>query len=189
MALSFAVLGAGALGSLIGGRLAQAGHRVVLVGRRDHMEAIRKRKLTIDGVRGKSQVAVKTATSVAEIDFKPDVWVLGVKLQSTPEALRQIEDRLDSASILLTSQNGIPIDLIAKDPVARKTSKILAAVTAWAATLDADGAITQTSDGDVVIGGDPRRVRATEDPTIQELAKVFAAIVPTCLADDIYGHL
>jgi 2-dehydropantoate 2-reductase len=189
MALSFAVLGAGAFGSLIGGRLAQAGQKVVLIGRKDHMDAVRKRKLAIDGVRGKSQVALQTATSVGDLDFEPDVWVLGMKLQSTSEALSQIAGKLDASSILLSFQNGMPIDTIARHPVATKTTKILAAVTAWAAELTSDGAITQTSDGEVVIGGDPRRLRASADPAVQELARVFAAMAPSRIADDIYGHL
>jgi hypothetical protein len=41
------IIGAGAIGSAIGGLLTEAGHRPVLVGRGDHLEAMRR-----DGLRG-----------------------------------------------------------------------------------------------------------------------------------------
>jgi 2-dehydropantoate 2-reductase len=186
MALSFAILGAGAFGSLVGGRLAETGSQVFLVGRKGHIEAVRKKKLAIDGVRGKKAIAIPGGVSVAEIPFKPDVWVVGLKLADTAKALAEIKDRLDDQSILLTFQNGIPIDVIAATGV---RGKIVAAVTGWAATLDGDGAITQTSDGEVVLGGDPKLIKATGDARVQELAKALNAISPTRVVDDIYGHL
>src|SRR5579883_2961173 len=46
------IAGAGALGSVIGGMLRAAGHRVCLLGRKDHLEAIARRGLAVDGVFG-----------------------------------------------------------------------------------------------------------------------------------------
>jgi 2-dehydropantoate 2-reductase len=186
MALSFAVLGSGAFGSLVGGRLAESGAQVFLVGRKGHIEAVRKKKLTIDGVRGKRSIAVAGGTSVTELPFKPDVYVLGVKLADTARTLAEVKDRLDDQSIILTFQNGVPIDEIAATGV---RGKVLAAVTGWAATLDGDGVITQTSDGDVVLGGDPKKITSTTDARVQELAQALAKIAPTRVVDDIYGHL
>ena len=46
------VMGAGALGSAIGGFLAKAGHTVALAGRPAHMEAIARQGLRITGIWG-----------------------------------------------------------------------------------------------------------------------------------------
>ena len=50
--MNILVMGAGAVGSVFGGFLAKAGHRVFLVGREGHMTAIRERGLLINGIWG-----------------------------------------------------------------------------------------------------------------------------------------
>ena len=47
-----AVMGAGAIGSVIGGMLARNGNRVALVGRKPHIDEIRKNGLHINGIWG-----------------------------------------------------------------------------------------------------------------------------------------
>ena len=49
--------------------------------------------------------------------------------------------------------------------------------------------MAKTSDGEVVLGGDPRRIKATGDARAQELAKILSGLAPTRVVDDIYGHL
>ena len=46
------VLGAGAIGSVVGGLLAADGHDITLVGRASHMDAIRKEGLRVSGIWG-----------------------------------------------------------------------------------------------------------------------------------------
>lgn len=46
------IIGAGAMGSVIGGMLVRQGHKVLLVGRRPHIEGIRKRGLHISEIWG-----------------------------------------------------------------------------------------------------------------------------------------
>ena len=50
--MRWCILGAGGLGSVIGGYLAKAGEEVTLIGRPAHMQAIRERGLRITGLRG-----------------------------------------------------------------------------------------------------------------------------------------
>src|SRR3954452_23212479 len=45
--MRFVVYGAGAIGGVVGGRLAQAGHEVVLIARGDHHDAIRDEGLRL----------------------------------------------------------------------------------------------------------------------------------------------
>ena len=49
---NIAIMGAGAIGSVIGGMLARQGHRVTLIGRQPHMEAVAEHGLLISGIWG-----------------------------------------------------------------------------------------------------------------------------------------
>jgi 2-dehydropantoate 2-reductase len=70
------VYGAGAVGSLIGGRLRQAGVDVVLIARAAHAEAIGVHGLTLRTARGSEVVAIDAVTSVAELSPGDDDVVL-----------------------------------------------------------------------------------------------------------------
>ncbi len=52
------VMGAGAMGSVFGGFLADAGHRVVMTARRAHADAIHAKGLLIDGIWGERRVGL-----------------------------------------------------------------------------------------------------------------------------------
>ena len=56
-----AVIGAGAIGSVIGGLLARAHEDVTLIGRRPHVDAVNRNGLRIDGALGTMQVRVRAA--------------------------------------------------------------------------------------------------------------------------------
>lgn len=104
----FLFFGAGAVGSLLGARLAQAGSEVTLVGRPPHVEAVAR-----DGVRmvvaGKvSNQSVRAARpSVAEAGGPFDYVFLTVKGYDTADAIDQLEPVLRPGTILGSFQNGV----------------------------------------------------------------------------------
>src|SRR5262245_63638346 len=57
------IAGAGALGSVIGGLLAARGVPVTLLGRVEHLDAVRRRGLRIDGLFGEHHVGGLTCVS------------------------------------------------------------------------------------------------------------------------------
>ena len=73
-----AVIGAGAIGSVIGGLLARAHEDVTLIGRRPHVDAVNRNGLRIDGALGTMLVRVRAAE---RLDFRPDLALLTVKTQ------------------------------------------------------------------------------------------------------------
>ncbi|MGC0328859.1 2-dehydropantoate 2-reductase [Streptomyces sp. SAI-170] len=87
--MRYVIIGAGAVGGTIGGRLAQAGHEVVLVARGAHVEALREhglRLMTPDGDRTHRLPAVDGPDALGEL--RPDdVLVLAVKTQDSAAAL------------------------------------------------------------------------------------------------------
>src|ERR1700694_1990012 len=104
----FLFFGAGAVGSLLGARLAQAGSEVTLVGRQPHVEAV-----TRDGVRmvsaGKvSNQSVRAARpTIAEAGGPFDYVFLTVKGYDTLDAIEQLQPVLRPGTILGSFQNGV----------------------------------------------------------------------------------
>ncbi|HEY7628923.1 MAG TPA: 2-dehydropantoate 2-reductase N-terminal domain-containing protein [Ilumatobacteraceae bacterium] len=79
------VFGAGAVGSVIGGRLRQGGTDVVLVARQAHAEAIRAHGLLLRTASGIEAVDVDVVTTIADITpGDDDVVVITAKTQDTP---------------------------------------------------------------------------------------------------------
>ena len=89
--MRYIIIGAGAVGGSIGGRLAEAGHDVLLVARGAHLEALRQhglRLLTPDGARQLPIPAVSGPDELGEL-HPDDVLILCVKSQDTASVLRQ----------------------------------------------------------------------------------------------------
>jgi 2-dehydropantoate 2-reductase len=86
----YIIIGAGAVGGTIGGCLALAGHKVVLVARGAHLEALRRHGLRLSTPFGQETVNVPAIGDPAEIDLEPsDVLVLATKSQDSVDLLSQ----------------------------------------------------------------------------------------------------
>lgn len=108
----FIIYGSGAIGSVFGGMLARGGNRVDLVGRPEHMEAVRKRGLSIEGLLGDHLVRPSGAwTELKEIPRDEPVFAIlvCVKSYSTDRAVRDLAaSGLAGAGTLVVSlQNGL----------------------------------------------------------------------------------
>ena len=104
---SFCIVGAGAMGSLYGGRLAQAGFQVTLVDTwREHIEAIATAGLHLDHESQTETISV-TAT-IDSSDVEPvDVAIIYVNANSTADAAVKVAGILRDDGIALTLQNGV----------------------------------------------------------------------------------
>ncbi len=101
------VVGAGAVGSYYGGRLALAGHDVTFVGRKRHIEAIQKHGLILDSkLTGKHNVRVEAAETLY-VSKPPDLVILCVKSFDTEEAARSLRELIAPQTVVLCLQNGI----------------------------------------------------------------------------------
>ncbi len=106
------VLGAGAIGSAFGGLLAQAGHRVVLIGRRAHMHAIQERGLLIDGIWGGHRVgSLACYTSVEQMPAQErarcELALVTVKSYDTDALMRGCAGVLPGSTLFVSLQNGL----------------------------------------------------------------------------------
>ncbi|HEX6417269.1 MAG TPA: 2-dehydropantoate 2-reductase [Acidimicrobiales bacterium] len=108
------VLGAGAVGGLIGGRLAGAGHDVTLVARGQHLRAMQRRGLTLRSPDGAATVPVRAVGSPAEADLADgDVVVLAVKSQDTGEAVAALARVAPPGVAVVCAQNGVANERVA----------------------------------------------------------------------------
>jgi 2-dehydropantoate 2-reductase len=86
--MRFVVVGAGAVGGVVGGRLAQHDHDVVLVARGDHGKAIAADGLVIRSPDDEVLVPLQVVAHPSELTLtQDDVVLLAVKGQDTPEAI------------------------------------------------------------------------------------------------------
>jgi 2-dehydropantoate 2-reductase len=84
----YIIIGAGAVGGSIGGRLYESGHEVVLVARGAHHEALRDRGLTLRTPDGTLTLPVPVVDGPEALTLREDdVLVLAVKTQDTVAAL------------------------------------------------------------------------------------------------------
>ena len=103
------VLGAGAIGSVFGGLLTKAGHRVMLVGRAAHMEAVRAQGISIGGLWGEQLITnLETATSVAQLPTSSfDVVLLTTKSYDTASAIQEALPVVGPETLVVSLQNGL----------------------------------------------------------------------------------
>ncbi|MDM8000651.1 MAG: 2-dehydropantoate 2-reductase [Dehalococcoidia bacterium] len=107
--LNILVMGAGAVGSAVGGFLCLGGHRVTLVGRDPHMTAIRERGLHIGGIWGQHHAQeLRTFTSVAQVPRERfDLVLITTKSYDTRDAAREVLPLLSEDSLVISLQNGL----------------------------------------------------------------------------------
>ncbi len=101
-----AIMGAGAIGSVIGGMLARKGHKVTLVGRKPHIEEIRKNGLHISGIWG--DFPVRDINAVTELPHEhQDLIFLTVKSFDTARAATEAMPMVGPGTVIVPVQNGL----------------------------------------------------------------------------------
>jgi 2-dehydropantoate 2-reductase len=106
--MAFVVLGAGAVGAVVGARLHQAGHEVTLLARGAHRDALRARGLRLESPAGAEILTVPAAGDPSEVTWRQDhVVLLAVKSQHTQAALNALAEAAPSSTPIVCLQNGI----------------------------------------------------------------------------------
>jgi 2-dehydropantoate 2-reductase len=140
----FLIFGAGAMGSFVGGLLART-HPVTLVGRRDHVDAIRRDGLVVRG-RTDLRVRVHAFEDVSETG-PADVVVVTVKSYDTLGAVDSLKPLWGDA-LFLSLQNGLGnVELLAEH-----AERVLGGVTYSGVTFVGPGVIEHAGTGDTVLG-------------------------------------
>jgi len=141
-----AVYGAGAIGSLVGARLHEAGVNVELIGRQAQVDAIRASGLLIKGLEESRTVHLPGAV---RLEGTPDIILLTVKSQDVQDACREIA-RLGSDPTVVTMQNGVRSDREAAEILGRH--RVVGCVLNISATYLEPGVVEQNTRGLFQIG-------------------------------------
>ena len=104
-------MGAGSIGSVVGGFLHLGSHQVYLVGKGPHIEAVAERGLEIGGIWGEHRIdRINSATDVRtalDDGFEPEWTLLSVKSYDTSSALRDLSPTLPGQRGVISLQNGL----------------------------------------------------------------------------------
>lgn len=106
--MRYVVLGAGAVGGVVGANLHRAGTPVTLVARGDHLQRLRTDGLRLETPVGSEVLDVAAVGSTAEISFTEDtVVLLAVKSHQTQAALDDLADHAPPTTPVVAMQNGV----------------------------------------------------------------------------------
>ena len=174
--MNVVVLGAGSLGSAIGGTLALAGNDVTLIGRQAHVEAINKSGLTLVTLHGEEVVKLRAQTTAEGLE-PADLVLVMCKSFDTRECIEANRTVIGSDTIVLSLQNGLGNeDLLCKllDP-----AQVVAGKTYIGGMILEPGKVQSTTEGKkTFIGeyGGPITER------IETIAKLFNDAGMECIA-------
>ena len=103
------IVGAGAIGGLVGARLARSGEHVSVVARGENLDAILRNGLTVVEPDGSHWSATVAAACADLDDLGPqDVIVLGLKAHQLAGMADRLPALYDASSIVVPMQNGVP---------------------------------------------------------------------------------
>lgn len=106
--MKVAIFGAGAIGGLIGARLAErTDAEVGLIARGPHLAAMQERGLTVRSEAGETVVKVRASDDPAELGPQ-DYVIIALKAHSVPAILPALKPMLGPDTAVVTAQNGLP---------------------------------------------------------------------------------
>ena len=170
--LKVAVLGAGAMGCLFGGLLAEKGLDVILIDVwKEHVDAINNNGLKMDGHGGDRFIKVKATTDTSNLE-KVDVIIVMCKATALTPALNSIKNIVGEKTVLMSFQNGIGHEAIMQEIIGKE--KVLGGTTTQAANILGPGHIKNHAGlpswiGEYDEGGMSERVK--------DVAETFTAMV------------
>jgi len=180
------IIGAGAIGSVVGGLLTKAGRDVTLIDQwPEHIEAMRTKGLRLSGTIGDQVVPVK-ALHIHELQSvrEPfDAVFVSVKSYDTEWATALAVSYLKPEGVVVDFQNGINDERVAA--VAGRHRTLGCVITISAGMYEAGHAM-RTDTGTIGFKIGEHDGRAT--PRAQELVEVMNGVAETTLTQNLFGE-
>jgi len=182
------IMGAGSIGSVFGGFLAEGGHDVTLVGRPAHMTAIEREGLRIGGIWGDHHVTgLRTVTSCDQLARETfELVMLSVKSYDTKQAIEEAVPLVAPKALVLSLQNGLGNVEIVADAVG--VERTLGGMVIFGAHVDEPGRVTVTVYANEVKVGSPTGV--VDPARVDKIAALIdSSGIPTLGTDEIEKHI
>ena len=166
------VLGAGAIGSVVGGYLHDSGQEVALVCSKAHAEAISRGGLKITGIKGDYDLDVPAVADVSEIDFRgDDVVLLTTKTFDTEAAIDKLGETAKGL-IVVCFQNGVRNEELVHGRFAR----VYGGIAFFGAKYLEPGKVIHTAENNLGIGLYPKGLDETVDTLSGKLGRAGFAV-------------
>lgn len=185
--MNYLVMGAGALGSVFGGLLAEKGHEVVFVGLDDHLRAMQNKGLMVRGIWGDHVVPkLRAFNGVKGLEGTFDIVLLSVKSYHTSRVIQQTLPFMHDGTLVFSIQNGLGN----WEAIARVVgwNRTVGARVIFGAEIEEPGIARVTVYADKVLLGSP-----TGDVPRERIQQVSddlnKAGIPTALSDRIESSL
>jgi 2-dehydropantoate 2-reductase len=179
--MKIAVLGAGALGSLLGGLMAEGGHEVVLISTwAEHVELVNRDGLRLEGPGNGRRIRVRACLSAAEAG-PAELVIVSVKAPRTREAMAGALALVGPGTTVLTLQNGLGnaeslAEVVGPGPV-------VAGAVSLGAHLEGPGRVRRAGGGGLALGELSGRITGR----LRDLGRVFeeSGLGPVSLSDNV----
>lgn len=167
--MKVAVVGAGGIGSVFGGRLAAAGHDVCLIHRRPEVvEAIRRDGLHLTSASGTEYIKLQATLDSSQVG-PVDLVLIATKAFDTPAAAAAAQPLIGAATLVLSLQNGLGnLETLAELLGAERS---LLGMTYLGATVRGPGHVAHTAVGPTFVG----EPDGSLSQRTQDLAQIFSA--------------
>jgi len=143
--MKICIVGAGAIGGLMGAKFALADEEVTLIDQGAHLAAIQKNGLKLIWEDGSEAVARDvTATDKLEEAGPQDLVILALKAHYLEQVARQVPALMGPETVIVTVQNGIPWWYFHKHGGPHDGHRL--------ESLDPTGVLSKNIDGDRIIG-------------------------------------
>jgi 2-dehydropantoate 2-reductase len=179
-------IGAGALGSTIGGALARGGADVWLIDPfRAHVDAINATGLRMLEGGAETSVKVTACVSAAEVGVEADLVIVLVKSQHTRDAIRAAAPIIGPRTVVMSLQNGLGHEDILSEEIGR--DRVLAGKTYVGGVLLGPGHVRSGIAGKETIVGE---LDGQLTERARRIVDVFnGAGILTLLSDNIMGTM
>jgi 2-dehydropantoate 2-reductase len=170
-------MGAGAVGCYYGAMLARAGHQVTLIGRAQHVDAVRRAGLRLQTNQFDESIKLESSTQPNAIRGA-GIVLFSVKSTDTEAAGKALAPHLEPDAAILTLQNGVDN---AERLAATLGREVIPAVVYVAVEMAGAGHVRHHGRGELLIG----RGKGSE----AIVAAFGAAGVPVEISDNVAGAL
>lgn len=179
--MKIAVIGAGAIGSLVVGYLKLKGEDISLVGHSSSVKAIQEKGLEISGVRGNFRI---DKIDISEkLHFSPDLIILTTKTQDIKAALENNSKYISANTTIITTQNGISAEDIVAEYLPKE--KIVSSIVMFGSTFLEPTRIVHNFEGSWVLGSYFNN--QDMDEKIRPIGDVLQKAFPIVITREIKG--
>jgi 2-dehydropantoate 2-reductase len=181
-----AMLGVGAVGSVVGGLLADAGHLITLIDQwPEHVETMKRSGLALSGTCGERLVSV-SALHLHELQSvtEPfDIVLLAVKSYDTEWATTLARSYLAQDGVVVTLQNGINDERVARIV---GPERAMGCVTLMGVAMDTPGAAMKTDTDN--LGFRVGELDGRESARTTQVAEILSDVAPGVVTTNLLGE-